>query len=377
MFDWVIVGAGFTGATLAERIATQRDERVLVVDRRNHIAGNAYDSLNDAGILVHKYGPHIFHTNSDQVWNYLQSFGAWRPYVHQVRAVVDGKQVPLPFNLNSIEMAFPRHLAERYTEQLVERYGYGARVPIMKMIGEENVDLKQLAGFIYEKIFKSYTWKQWALTPEQLSPSVTARVPVSVSRDDRYFQDRHQAIPAAGYTALFEKMLDHPNIEIMLDTSYRDIADRFPDARTIYTGAIDEFFDYRFGALPYRSLRFEEETLEIENAQPVATINHPCDHAYTRVTDMKQLTGQVAPRSTLIYEYPRAHRPGETEPHYPIPRDETQRLLNKYLALADDRDRMIFCGRLGDYKYYDMDQAVGAALAVFRRRIDKAPSGDA
>lgn len=369
MFDWIIVGAGFTGATLAERIATLRNEKVLVIDRRQHIAGNAYDRMNEAGILVHKFGPHIFHTNSQQVWNYLQRFSEWRPYFHKVLAVIDGKEVPIPFNLNTMEAVFPRQLADRYSQLLLERYTYGERVPILKMMRETNADLKALATFIYEKVFKNYTIKQWELTPEQLSPSVTARVPILISRDDRYFQDRYQAMPAAGYSAMFERMLDHPNIKVMLNADYREVKHLFPSARTVYSGPIDEFFDYKFGPLPYRSMKFVEKTVDAANVQSVGTINFPAEHDFTRVTELKHLTGQTTSRTTLLYEYPRQHVPGETEPYYPIPRDETQLLLNKYLDLAKDREDVIFCGRLGDYKYYNMDQAVGAALTVFSKKI--------
>ena len=369
MYDWIIVGAGFTGATLAERIASIRKERVLVVDRRNHIAGNAYDTMNDAGILVHKYGPHIFHTNAQPIWDYLQRFSGWRPYFHEILAVIDGKEVPIPFNLNTVDAVFPRDLAQRYTHLLLERYAFGERVPILKMMNEKDPKLKALAAFIYEKMFRNYTFKQWGLYPEQLSPSVTARVPVVISRDNRYFQDRFQAMPTDGYTALFEKMLDHPNIKVMLDTSHADVRHKYPSARTIFTGPIDEFFDFRLGPLPYRSLRFVEETIETETAQAAASINFPSDHDYTRITEFKYLTGQKSPRTTLVYEYPQPHVIGENEPYYPIPRDETQVLLNKYLELAEDRKDVIFCGRLGEYKYYNMDQAIGAALAVFSKRI--------
>lgn len=369
LFDWIVVGAGFTGATIAERLASQEKAKVLVVDRRGHIAGNAYDEPNEHGILVHKYGPHIFHTNAENVWSYLQAFSEWRPYFHRVLAVVDGKEVPIPFNLNTIEALFPRNLADRYVNLLLERFAYGERVPILKLM-KENDALRDLADYIYRKVFRNYTLKQWDLTPEQLSPSVTARVPVVVSRDDRYFADRFQAMPAAGYTALFRRMLDHPNIHLLLKTDYRDIRSLFPSARIVFTGPIDEFFDYRFGHLPYRSLRFETRTVDEEYALATGTVNYPEEYAFTRVTELKRLTGQSGPRSTLIYEYPQPHVPGENEPYYPIPRDETQELLSKYIALARERDDVILCGRLGDYKYYNMDQAVGAALTISRKTQD-------
>lgn len=371
IFDWVIVGAGFTGATLAERIARGRNERVLIIDRRPHLGGNSHDALNEAGILVHSYGPHIFHTNSNAVWRYLQTFGAWRSYSHRVLAMIDGVAAPLPFNLNSIEKLFPRARADRYIGKLQTRFTPGARVPVLKLMKEDDSDLQTLGRFVYEKVFRHYTLKQWGLLPEELSPSVTARVPILVDRDDRYFQDIHQGIPAEGYTALFERMLDHPNICVMLSTDYSSICGRFENARIIYCGEIDAYFDYRFGALPYRSLRLSFETVDLEYQQPVATVNYPNTESFTRITEMKHLTGQTHPRTTLVTEYPTAHVPGENEPFYPVPRDETRALYNQYNTLARTDDRVIFCGRLGDYRYYNMDQAVGAALTLFEKKIGR------
>lgn len=370
MAEWIIVGAGFTGATLAERIASVRGEKVVVVDRRPHIGGNAYDEFDPAGILVHRYGPHIFHTNSDQVWTYLSRFTEWRPYEHKVLAEIDGRLVPVPFNLNSIDAIFAPDQARRYTELLLESYREGSKVPILKLMREAGPELRELATFIYDKVFANYTLKQWGIPPEDLSPSVTARVPVVVGRDDRYFQDTYQAMPAAGYTALFSRLLDHPKIEMRLGTEYRDLGGAYPGARTIYTGPIDEYFGYRFGALPYRSLRFENSTHDRAYFQPAATVNYPAAPGFTRITEFKHLTGQTADRTTIVHEYPQPHMPGETEPYYPIPRDETQALYDRYYALAAQRDDVLFCGRLGDYKYYNMDQAVGAALALFSKRIN-------
>jgi UDP-galactopyranose mutase len=376
MVDWVVVGAGFTGATLAERIASQRNERVLVVERRNHIGGNAYDRPNAAGLLVHQYGPHVFHTNSLQVWDYLRPFSDWRPYEHRVQASIDGQLVPLPFNLNTIDAVFPVGKATRYTTLLMERYGEGGRIPILQLMALNDPHMRELSTFIYEKIFLTYTIKQWGLRPEELSPSVTARVPVLVSRDDRYFQDKVQQMPAAGYTALFNRMLNHPNISLLLGTDYRAIATRYPSARIIFTGAIDEFFNYQFGQLPYRTIRFQEQMVEAARVQPVGTVNYPGKEPYTRITEMKHLTGETGPQSVLLYEYATAHVPGATEPYYPIPQGANQALLNRYLDLAQRRDDVFVCGRLGDYRYYNMDQAVGAALALFRSickvdRMDK------
>jgi UDP-galactopyranose mutase len=367
--QWLIVGAGLTGATLAERIATVRGDDVLVVDRRDHVAGNAYDYTNDDGIRVHKYGPHIFHTNSDRVWRYVNKFSGWRPYEHKVKAVLDGTELVVPFNFNSIEMVFPPGRASRYIEQLTRLVPRGQSIPVLTLMETDNADLRSLAAFVYENVFKNYTRKQWGLRPEELSPSVTARVPIRASRDDRYFQDSFQGIPAHGYTAMVSRMLDHPRIRVSLDTKYEDVAGDFPTSRTIYSGAIDEFFSRRLGALPYRSLNFRFETLNLEQRQSVAQLNFPNTQDYTRITEFKHLTGQSSSKTTVAYEFPTNYVPGENEPYYPIPRDETKALYARYRTLADATDGITFCGRLGNYRYYNMDQAIGAALVAFEKQI--------
>jgi UDP-galactopyranose mutase len=369
--DWIVVGAGFTGATLAERIAVECNACVLVVDRRPHIAGNAYDAPDGDGLLRHRYGPHIFHTNSEKVWRYLQRFSAWRPYFHRVRAVVDGRQVPLPFNLDSIETLFPRAMADRLQRTLLAHFRFGERVPILKLMREGEGELAELARFLYEKVFRNYALKQWGLPPEELSPSETARVSILVSRDDRYFQDRWQAMPAEGYTALIGRMLDHPNIRVLLRTDFREVRPLFPAARVIYTGPIDEYFGRRFGALPYRSLRFEWQTLPVERHQEVGTVNYPEEYDFTRITEMKHLTGQASARTALLMEYPQAHQPDINEPYYPIPGERNQALYSRYEVLAREEKDVIFCGRLGNYKHYSMDQAVAAALTVFDKIVNK------
>lgn len=374
MSQWLIVGAGLTGATLAERIASVRGDEVLVIDRRDHVAGNTYDYTNDDGIIVHKYGPHIFHTNSDRVWRYVNRFSEWRPYEHKVRAVLDGTEVVVPFNFNSIETVFPPDRASRYIEQLARLVPRGQSIPVLTLMEAENADLRSLAGFVYENVFKNYTRKQWGLLPEELSPSVTARVPIRASRDDRYFQDTFQGIPAPGYASMVSRILDHPKIRLALGTEYRDVAGDFPACRTIYSGAIDEFFSRRLGALPYRSLNFRFETLNLEQRQSVAQLNFPNAQDYTRITEFKHLTGQSGRKTTVAYEYPTAHVPGENEPYYPIPRDETNALYARYRILADATDGIAFCGRLGTYRYYNMDQAIGAALVVFEKQIKNKPA---
>jgi UDP-galactopyranose mutase len=368
-WDWLIVGAGFTGAVLAERIATQLDQSVLVIDRRGHIAGNAYDSPEN-GLLVHRYGPHIFHTNSDRVWTYLSRFTTWRPYFHHVLGMVDGREVPIPFNLNSILALFPPRMADRLCEALVNRFGFGQKVPILKLRTEPDEELRFLADYVYAKVFEGYTLKQWGMRPEELSPNVTARVPVYVSRDDRYFQDRYQAMPRDGYTALFERLLDHPRINVALNVEYKDALLSVRHDRTIFTGPIDEFFDYAHGPLPYRSLRFERRREERSSGLPVGTVNYPNEFAFTRITDQRYLSGQPDADPLLITEYPEPYQVGINEPYYPIPNATTTALLDRYLSSAATLDgRVFFAGRLGDYAYYNMDQACARALALFEKRI--------
>jgi UDP-galactopyranose mutase len=368
--DWLIVGAGFTGCTLAERIATQLDQKVLLIDRRNHVGGNAYDYHNQNGILLHKYGPHIFHTNSKKVWDYLSAFTDWRPYHHRVLAVVEGKKVPVPFNLNSLRQLFPESLADRMENALLDAYGFGVKVPILRMREHENADLRTLADYIYRNVFYSYTVKQWELKPEELDPSVTGRVPVYVSRDDRYFQDTYQAMPRFGYSALFEKMLDHRNIRILLNTDFRELDGLAKFKRMVYTGPVDDFFDHLHGHLPYRSLRFDFVNVDDDRVQECGTVNYPNDYDFTRITEQKYLSGQKLPGSTLVVEYPQKHVPGKTEPYYPIPREENRVQYNRYLKEVEKLNgTVLLAGRLADYKYYNMDQAVAHALKVFEDSI--------
>ncbi|HEY9214845.1 MAG TPA: UDP-galactopyranose mutase [Ancylobacter sp.] len=368
--DWVVVGAGFTGAVLAERIASQLEQNVLVVDRRGHIAGNAYDELHETGCIVHRYGPHIFHTNSKMVWKYLERFTRWQPYYHRVQAMVDGCAIPLPFNLNAMEMLFPPRMAERLTEALLARYGYGTKVPILKLKEEPDADLNFLAGYVYEKVFRNYTRKQWDLEPEQLDPGVTARVPISVSRDDRYFQDIYQAMPEDGYTAMFRRILDHPRIEVRLNTPWEQVASTSGRTRVVFTGAIDEFFGYEFGPLPYRSLRFDTITAAAHRGLSVGTLNFPNEFDFTRITDQRHLSGDPNGRPVLIYEYPEAHHTGVNERYYPIPHEASAAALQLYRGRAKQlQGQVFFAGRLGDYAYYNMDQACARALSLFDKQI--------
>jgi UDP-galactopyranose mutase len=369
--DWVIVGAGFSGCVLAERIATQLDQRVLLVDKRDHFGGNAYDYYNEHGVLLHKYGPHIFHTNAKRIFDYLSNFTEWRPYQHRVMAMIDGIQVPIPFNLNSIYKVFPPTFAERLESELVKAYGYNVQIPILKLREQENQDLKFLADYIYNNVFFGYTTKMWDLKPEELSASVTARVPVSVSRDDRYFHDTFQAMPKFGYTEMFRKMLSHPKIHVLTNTDYRDAIAESGYKKMIYTGPIDAYFDYIHGELPYRSLDFRFDTYDSAQLQPVGTINFPNEYNFTRITEQKILTGQTGlPKSTTVTEFPSAYKRGVNDPYYPIPREENRELFEKYAQEAKALEgHVYFAGRLADYMYYNMDQVVGRALACFEKEI--------
>ena len=367
MFDWLIVGAGFAGSVLAERLASQRGERVLVVDRRHHIAGNAHDCHNDAGLLIHQYGPHIFHTNSQAIVDHLSQFTDWRPYEHRVVGRVDGMLVPIPINLDTINTLYGLNLT---SGELTE--WFAARAETVETIEtSEDVVVSVVGRELYEKFFQGYTRKQWGLDPSQLDKSITARVPIRTNRDDRYFTDTHQCMPADGYTKMFERMLDHPNISVMLGTDYRDIAATIPHRRVVYTGPIDEYFDFRFGKLPYRSLQFAHETLDTEWAQPVGTINYPQTEAFTRISEYKHMTGQVHSKTAITREYPAA----EGDPYYPILHPESAAMFKRYEALAAATPDVWFVGRLATFRYYNMDQVTGQALATFRRIDGAFPVG--
>jgi len=355
-FDYVIVGAGFAGAVAAERLANVFDKSVLVVDKRPHIAGNAFDHHDAHGILVHKYGPHIFHTNSAEVFEYLSQFTAWRPYEHRVLASVEGKLLPIPINLDTVNQLYGWEL----TSEELQEYFLSVAEPLSVLRTSEDAIVGKVGRDLYEKFFRNYTRKQWGLDPSQLDASVTSRVPVRTNRDDRYFGDSYQYMPRDGYTAMFERMLEHPNISLELGTDYRDILSRTSFREIIFTGPIDAFFDHRFGALPYRSLEFRFETRHVQQAQPAAVINWPNEQAYTRVTEFTQLTGQRHGSTTLVYEYPRA----EGDPYYPVPRQENAELYKRYRELAEATPAVHFGGRLGTYKYYNMDQVVAQSLAL-------------
>jgi UDP-galactopyranose mutase len=368
-YDYLIVGAGFAGSVLAERLASQHGSRVLLIDRRDHIGGNAYDEKDAAGILYHKYGPHIFHTNSEQVVEYLSQFTEWRPYEHRVLAQVRGQLVPIPINRTTLNKLFGLDLK---TDEEAAACLASRAEPVADIETSEDVVINAVGRELYELFFRGYTRKQWGLDPSELDKQVTSRIPTRTNTDDRYFGDAFQAMPKDGYTAMFERMTDHPLIEKALGTDYRDVRGQVDAGHIIYTGPIDEYFDFRFGKLPYRSLRFDHRTLDQEQFQPVAVVNYPSeDVPYTRISEYKHLTGQKHPKTSITYEYPSA----EGDPYYPIPRPENQELFKRYEALADATAGVTFVGRLATYRYYNMDQIVGQALATFRRMEDRRQLG--
>ena len=360
----LIIGAGFAGAVVARELA-EAGHKVLVMDRRKHIAGNAYDVKDEHGILIHQYGPHIFHTNSERIFNYLSKFTEWHPYEHRVRGVVNGQEYPFPINRDTLNQLYDLDLTEEQAAEYFEK----VREPKEKVLTSEDVVLNSVGRDLYEKFFLNYTKKQWGLEPSQLKAGVAARIPTRTNTDDRYFTDTYQAMPLHGYTAMFESMLNHPNITVKLSTDYKDLlAQGVEYDHLIYTGCIDEFYDYKFGKLPYRSLRFEHQHLEnTEQYQSVGTINYPNDFEFTRITEFKHLTGQQHPATSIVREYPTA----EGDPYYPIPRDENEALFKKYKSLADCEKNVTFVGRLAEYRYYNMDQVVGAALNAVDKILER------
>ena len=362
--DVMVVGAGFAGAVMAEQLASA-GFKVLVVDRRPHVAGNAYDRRDDAGLLIHQYGPHIFHTNSDDVFAYLSRFTQWRPYEHRVLASVGEQLVPMPINRTTLNMLYDAGLE---TEDDVEAFLAARAEPVDPIRTSADVVVSRVGQELYRTFFRGYTRKQWGLDPSELDKSVTSRVPTRATTDDRYFTDTHQAMPADGYTRMFEAMLDHPNIELLLGVDYTQVREAYPHDHLVFTGPIDEFFDHRYGKLPYRSLAFRHETIDREWLQQVAVVNYPDEAVpYTRITEYKHLTGDSAAVTSLTYEYPSA----EGDPYYPIPREENQALFKRYEALALAESGVTFVGRLATYRYYNMDQVVGQALATARRLIPR------
>ena len=365
IYDYMIVGAGFAGAVLAERLASQASKKVLLVDKRSHIGGNAYDHYNEEGILVHKYGPHIFHTNSVEVYSYLSQFTPWRPYEHRVLASVDGMLVPIPINVDTINKLYGLSLSASEVESFLNNKAEKRE----RVVNSEDAVVSKVGKELYEKFFKGYTNKQWGIDPSELDASVAARIPTRYNRDDRYFTDKYQVMPTHGYTAMFQKMLDHPNIHILLNTDYKDVERIIPFKKMIYTGPIDHYFNYCFGKLPYRSLTFQFETYPKTQFQPTGTVNYPNEQAFTRITEFKYLTGQEHKNTSVVYEFPTA----EGDPYYPIPRPENAVLYKKYQDLTKELDDVYFVGRLATYKYYNMDQVVAQALTLFKKILSYEP----
>jgi UDP-galactopyranose mutase len=378
-YSYIIVGAGYAGSVLAERLATEQNAKILVLEKREHIGGNAYDFFDEHGVLIHKYGPHIFHTSSRRVWEYLSRFTRWHPYHHEVQAYVDGRLVPLRINLNSIPLLLP-NLAPAIITALEQRYEEEATVPVLDLMETDDPNLRLLGQTVYDKVFLNYSQKQWGMPLSELDASVSARVPVAITRQNGYFKQTYQSMPQSGYTPMFEKILNHPNITVQTGTDYRqrvDIRDSqvYLDdtsftGHLIYTGEIDVFFDFRHGELPYRSLRFMPEFHETEFYQQVAVVNFPNDHEYTRITEFKHMTGQLHSGTTIIKEYPQPYLrtvPGNDIPYYPIPQKQARDKYRLYREEAKRLPNVHFLGRLAEYKYYDMDATVDAALTLFDR----------
>ena len=363
----LIVGCGLSGITLAERIASKLGEDVIIIDRREHIGGNVYDYVdNCSGITVHKYGAHIFHTNDKEVWQYISRFTDWRRYMHHVKAYVDGKEIPIPFNLNSIRSVFSESLATNLENKLIEKFGFNKKVPILKLRQTGDADLHFLAQYVYEKVFLNYTLKQWGCRPEELNADVSERVPVYISRDDRYFQDTYQGIPEQGYTEMMRKMLNNPLIQVKLNHDFNKIRNEISSERLFYTGAIDEFFNYELGALPYRSLDLVYKTHRCSYIQSESVINYPENYDYTRSVEYKYFLDEKADTTVVSYEYPCPYQDGINERYYPIPNEQNELMYSKYKQMAQKLDNVYFLGRLGDYKYYNMDQAVARALNLIK-----------
>lgn len=380
MYDYVIVGAGLAGCVMAERIGNVLNKKVLIIEKRNHIGGNCYDYHDKNGILIHKYGPHIFHTNLENVWKYLSNFTNWYRYQHKVLGFIDGKNVPIPFNLNTLNNLLPESIAKNLENKLIDNFGIDEKIPILKLKDIE--DFKFLSNFVYEKIFLNYTKKQWGMKPDDLDPSVTERVPVFISKDNRYFQDKYQGIPREGYTKIFERMLKNENIKIMLSTDFKEIITIYNNylclfgnkfmGKLIFTGKIDEFFDYKFGELPYRSLKFDFEKINQEYFQEVGTINYPNDYDFTRITEFKHFTYQKHPNTTIVKEFPQEHNKnikGKDIPYYPIPKKENVDIYEKYKEESNKYNNVFFVGRLAEYCYYNMDIVIHRALETFEEKI--------
>lgn len=376
MYDCIIVGAGIAGATVARKLAEESNKKVLVLERRNHIGGNCYDKPDDHGILIHEYGPHIFHTGDEGVREFLSRFTKWYDFGHEVVAKVGDQLIPVPFNLNTLHMVYDKEKAERLEKRLIEEYGLDSRVPIMKLRESTDADVREIADYVYKNVFLYYTMKQWGQTPEEISPEVTGRVPVVISYDNRYFKDKYQSVPVDGFTPMFAAMLDHPNIEVRTGVDCSDVLD-FEDGKIyfekaeftgdlVYTGALDELFDCKFGRLPYRSLNFQFEHLAQDSFQDHSVVNYTVSEDFTRITEFKFLTGQKdTDGTTIVREYPFAYTGAEGEiPYYAILNAENEALYEKYRLLTEDFDKFHLLGRLAEYKYYNIDAMCRKAMEL-------------
>lgn len=376
MYDCIIVGAGIAGATVARKLAEESNKKVLVLERRNHIGGNCYDKPDDHGILIHEYGPHIFHTGDEGVREFLSRFTKWYDFGHEVVAKVGDQLIPVPFNLNTLHMVYDKEKAERLEKKLIEEYGLDSRVPIMKLRESTDADVREIADYVYKNVFLYYTMKQWGQTPEEISPEVTGRVPVVISYDNRYFKDKYQSVPVDGFTPMFAAMLDHPNIEVRTGVDCSDVLD-FKDGKIyfekaeftgdlVYTGALDELFDCKFGRLPYRSLNFQFEHLNQDSFQDHSVVNYTVSEDFTRITEFKFLTGQKdTDGTTIVREYPFAYTGAEGEiPYYAILNAENEALYEKYRLLTEDFDKFHLLGRLAEYKYYNIDAMCRKAMEL-------------
>lgn len=365
----IVVGAGFSGAVISNLIADRLNEKVIVLDKKNHVAGNCYDYKDENGIMIHKYGCHIFHTNSEKVWNYLKEFGEFNTYMHKVVGVVDGKEIPIPFNLNSLYIVFPKSIALRLEEKLLDKFEYNTKVPILEFQKQNDKDLKNLANYIYTKVFLNYTTKQWGVSPENVDSSVIRRVPVFISKDDRYFQDKYQGIPLKGYTDLIKNILSHKNITVYLNTDFTEFKNEnkslIQNSRIFYTGSIDEFYDYEYGMLPYRSVNFKFETHNTVYYQSHAQVNYPNNYDFTRILEYKYFLNDMSKKTVIAKEYSENFELGKNDRYYPIELNNNIELYNKYLNKSKSQDNLYFLGRLGSYKYYNMDLAILNAINLF------------
>jgi len=374
VIEYVIIGAGLAGVVMAERIATQLNKKVIIIEKRNHIGGNCFDFKDENNILIHKYGPHLFHTNNKEVIDYLSQFTQWDIYNHEVLAYIDGIKVPIPFNINTLYEVFPQSKAKALEDKLLQTYAYNSKIPILELKKSTDKDLQFLADFVYEKIFVNYTAKQWGMKPEDMDGAVTARVPIFVGRDNRYFNDTYQMLPKNGYTNMVQNMLNHKNIKLMLNTDFKEVCylkdedfylfgSKF-QGRVIYTGQIDELFDYKFGDLPYRSVEMKFETVEKEFYQEKATVNYPNDYDFTRITEFKHIHPTKSDKTTILKEYPQEYIKDKNIPYYPIFTQENQNRYNEYLEYSRNFENLILLGRLAEYKYYDMDDIVERVLEM-------------